>query len=76
RYSLLPALSLDGVIHVKIVEGLFTTELFMELIEGLLDKTQPFPQPNSVIREFVQKPHGLHAAFVHCAKLHDKSRVL
>ena len=28
RYSLLPALSLDGIIHAKIVEGSFTTALF------------------------------------------------
>ncbi|KAJ7303073.1 hypothetical protein DFH08DRAFT_826057 [Mycena albidolilacea] len=27
-------------------------------------------------REFVQKPHEPHAAFAHCAKPHDKPRVL
>ncbi|KAJ7804456.1 hypothetical protein B0H14DRAFT_3486200 [Mycena olivaceomarginata] len=27
-------------------------------------------------REFVQKPHELHAAFLHCAKPHDKPTVL
>jgi hypothetical protein len=25
---------------------------------------------STVIREFVQKPHELHAVFVHCAKPH------
>jgi hypothetical protein len=49
RYSLLPALSLDGIIHAKIVEGSFTTVLFRDFIEGLLDRMQPFPAPNSVI---------------------------
>lgn len=49
RYSLLPALSLDGILHVKIVEGSFTTVLFKEFLEGLLDQMQPFPAPNSVI---------------------------
>jgi hypothetical protein len=49
RYSLLPALAIDGVIHVKIVEGSFTTVLFHEFIEGLLDQMQPFPRPKSVI---------------------------
>lgn len=49
RYSLLPALSLDGIIHAKIVEGSFTTPLFRDFIEGLLDRMQPFPAPNSVI---------------------------
>lgn len=42
-------MAIDGVIHVKIVEGSFTTELFLEFIEGLLDQMQPFPQPKSVI---------------------------
>jgi glycine betaine/choline ABC-type transport system substrate-binding protein len=28
---------------------LFTTELFIEFIEGLLDEMQPFPRLNSVI---------------------------
>lgn len=37
------------MIHVKIVEGSFTTSRFYEFIEGLLDKMQPFPLPNSVI---------------------------
>ncbi|KAG5221186.1 DDE family endonuclease [Salix suchowensis] len=49
RYSMLPALSLNGIIHVKIVEGSFTTRLFREFIEGLLDHMQPFPAPKSVI---------------------------
>jgi hypothetical protein len=46
---LLPALALDGIIHVKIVEGSFTSALFYEFIEGLLDQMQPFPHPKSVI---------------------------
>ncbi|KIL55693.1 hypothetical protein M378DRAFT_17709 [Amanita muscaria Koide BX008] len=49
RYSLLPALSLEGMLHVKIVEGSFTTVLFEEFIDGLLNKMQPFPAKNSVI---------------------------
>jgi hypothetical protein len=31
------------------VEGSFTTELFTEFIEGLLDHMQQFPRPKSVI---------------------------
>jgi hypothetical protein len=49
RYSLLPGLSLDGILHVSIVEGSFTASRFYTFIEGLLNKMQPFPQPNSVI---------------------------
>ena len=40
---------LDGMLAVKIVEGSFTTELFKNFIEGLLDHMNPFPGPNSVI---------------------------
>ena len=46
---MLPALSLDGILTVKIVEGSFTTERFEEFIDGLLDHMTPFPGPNSVI---------------------------
>ncbi|KAH7917785.1 hypothetical protein BV22DRAFT_1025768, partial [Leucogyrophana mollusca] len=49
RYSLLPALSLNGILHASIVEGSFTTARFREFIEGLLPRMQPFPAPNSVI---------------------------
>lgn len=49
RYSLLPALSMDGIIYAKIVEGSFTAMKFYNFIEALLDRMQPFPQPNSVI---------------------------
>ena len=49
RFSVLPALSLDGILAVKIVEGSFTTELFKNFIDSLLDHMNPFPGPNSVI---------------------------
>ena len=48
-FSVLPALSLDGILAVKIVEGSFTTERFKDFIDGLLDHMNPFPGPNSVI---------------------------
>jgi hypothetical protein len=46
---LLPALSLDGILHVKIAEGSFTAARFYEFIDGLLDHMEPFPRKNSVI---------------------------
>ena len=49
RYSVLPALCLDGVIWLKIVEGSFTTELFTNFIKGLLMQMNDFPQCKSVI---------------------------
>ncbi|KAF8599000.1 hypothetical protein BDV93DRAFT_450079, partial [Ceratobasidium sp. AG-I] len=46
---ILPALSLEGIMHVEIKEGSFTTETFYGFIEGLLASMQPYPAPNSVI---------------------------
>lgn len=48
-YSVLPALSLNGFIHCKIVEGSFNTELFTTFIVDLLDNMNPYPEPRSVI---------------------------
>jgi transposase len=48
RYSLLPALALDGMIYAKVVEGSFTS-LFCDFLDGILDHMQPFPAPKSVI---------------------------
>ena len=49
RYSILPALSLDGILTVDIIEGSFTTARFARFVDGLLDRMNPFPGPNSVI---------------------------
>ena len=49
RYSVLPALGLEGVIWLKIMEGSFTVELFTDFIEGLLAQMNDFPGPQSVI---------------------------
>ena len=46
---MLPALSLDGIIALDIVEGSYNTRLFAHFINGLLDQMRPFPLPNSVI---------------------------
>ncbi|KAF8551744.1 hypothetical protein OG21DRAFT_1417340, partial [Imleria badia] len=45
----LPALSLEGILHCDIVEGSFCMVSFKRFVEGLLDHMQPFPAPNSVI---------------------------
>jgi hypothetical protein len=49
RYSVLPAISHDGMIAAKVVEGSFNPSLFTEFIEGLLARMQPFPAKNLVI---------------------------
>jgi len=49
RYSILPALSSDGIIALNIVEGSFNSKLFAYFISGLLDHMNPFLFLNSVI---------------------------
>jgi hypothetical protein len=49
RYSVLPALSLDRILHVNIIKGSFEYNSFAEFIEGLLVQMNPFPGSNSVI---------------------------
>lgn len=49
RYLLLSAISMTGVLSCKVVKGSFTTPLFKGFLEGLLNKMQPYPAPNSVI---------------------------
>ncbi|KAG1866729.1 hypothetical protein F4604DRAFT_1585397, partial [Suillus subluteus] len=43
------ALSLNGILHVSIIQGSFNYKSFGEFIEGILLHTNPFPGPNSVI---------------------------
>ncbi|KAI9069872.1 hypothetical protein FKP32DRAFT_1527722, partial [Trametes sanguinea] len=49
RYSVLPALSMDGILWCDIVEGSFNTARFLDFIDNLLNRMQPFPAANSVI---------------------------
>jgi len=49
RYSILPALSLDGVLHLDVLDHSFTAEHFNQFVSQLLDNMNPFPQKNSVI---------------------------
>lgn len=48
-YSILPAITLDGMIECMIIEGSFNTERFTSFIEDVLENMQPFPAPKSVI---------------------------
>lgn len=48
-YSVLPALSLDGILHLDIQDHSYTSEDFNSFVDGLLDNMNPFPQRNSVI---------------------------
>ncbi|KAF8574858.1 hypothetical protein K439DRAFT_1371383, partial [Ramaria rubella] len=49
RYSVLPAISYKGILSTKVVKGSFNMCLFMEFIQGLVDRMQPVPAKNSVI---------------------------
>jgi hypothetical protein len=49
RFSVLPTMALNGIIHCDIVEGAFDTKLFYTFISHLLDMMEHFPAPNSVI---------------------------
>lgn len=48
-YSILPAMSMNGILCVDIIEGSYNKLLFAKFIDGLLDRMNPFPGPNSVI---------------------------
>jgi len=49
RYSMLPALSLDGILAFEVLEHSYTAEDFDDFVECLLDRMNPFPLPNSVL---------------------------
>lgn len=49
RYSILPAISLDGVLHLDIITRSWTAEEFRSFVDILLDKMNPYPQKNSVL---------------------------
>ncbi|KAF9644062.1 hypothetical protein BDM02DRAFT_1230114, partial [Thelephora ganbajun] len=48
-YSVLPTISLSGILDVKIIEGSFDSDSFARFINGLLYHMNPFLGPNSVI---------------------------
>jgi hypothetical protein len=49
RYSVLPAISMDGMLAVDITEGSFTAIKFGQFIDGLLSQMNQYPAPNSII---------------------------
>ena len=49
RYSILPVLSLDGILHLDIQNSSFTAATFYDFVDGLLDNMNPFPLRNSVV---------------------------
>ena len=48
-FSVLPAISIEGILTVLIIEGSFNTALYLEFIELCIAKMNPFPEDNSVL---------------------------
>ena len=46
---MLPTLSLDGILHLDVLEGSYTSQLFNEFVDGLLGNMNPFLAQNSVL---------------------------
>ena len=46
---MLPALSLNGILHLEVVENAVTGADFCRFVEGLLLQMNEFPLPNSVL---------------------------
>ena len=46
---MLPTLSLDGILHPKVLENAITGEDFQHFVEGLLPRMNKWPLPNSVL---------------------------
>ena len=46
---MLPALSLDGILHLEVLENAITSEDFRQFIEGLLPRMNEWLLPNSVL---------------------------
>ena len=50
RWSILPALTVEGYIEYSIFQGAFTAELFIEFVEEkVLPHCNPYPGPRSVL---------------------------
>lgn len=49
RYSMLPALTIGGIIYSHIKMGGYNGDQFIEWLEGLLQIMNPYPAPNSVL---------------------------
>ncbi|SRR6266404_4890515 len=49
KYSILPALSLDGIMHLEVVENAITGNVFREFVAGLLRRMNKWPLAHSVL---------------------------
>ena len=77
RYNILPVLSLDGILHVEVLDHPISGADFLVFIQGLLKCMQPWPLPNLVlvmdnntmihwvdsVQEMIEV-HGLHLVYL------------
>jgi hypothetical protein len=49
KYSILPAISLDGILHLEVLENTITGNDFQHFVQGLLPRMNKWPLPNSVL---------------------------
>jgi hypothetical protein len=86
RFSILPALSLDGLVHIDIRKGAYRRKSFRRFICDLLVEMNPFLGPNLVILdnvaihkdysivEMVEAKYGLSICYtLYSAMLKNKS---
>jgi transposase len=45
----LPALSLDGILHLEVIDSAITSEDFLRFVQGLLPHMNEWPLPRSVL---------------------------
>lgn len=49
KYSILPALSLDGILHLEVLDKAISGDDFRQFVEGLLPRMNEWPLPHSVL---------------------------
>jgi hypothetical protein len=49
KYSILPAISLDGILHLEVLKHAITGDTFYQFVQGLLLRMNKWPLPHSVL---------------------------
>jgi DDE superfamily endonuclease len=49
KYSILPAICLDGILHLEVLENAITGDDFLHFVQGVLPRMNRWPLPNSVL---------------------------
>ena len=49
KFSIIPALALDGILHLEVMKNAVTGDDFRRFVQGLLPRMNKWPLPNSVL---------------------------